>query len=92
MSWENVSYVVGSKTRRAVLIRLETAKTPTILARELHTSLPNISRALRELQSKGLVECVTPNARVGKIFTLTEKGKAVLAKVRQIGSSSPQAV
>ena len=84
MSWENVSYVVGSKTRKAVLIKLDTAKTPTILATELHTSITNISRALRELQSKGLVECVTPKARVGKIFKVTQEGKNALAKVKEM--------
>jgi len=84
MSWENVSFVIGSKTRKAVLLKLDTAKTPTILARELHTSIPNISRALRELQSKGLIECVTPKARVGKIFTITEEGKAVAARIKEM--------
>ena len=85
MSWENVSFVVSSKTRKTVLMKLETAKTPTILARELNTSIPNISRALRELQSKGLIECVTPKARVGKIFMVTQEGKTVLMIVRQMG-------
>ena len=84
MSWENVSFVIGSKTRKAVLLKLDAAKTPTILARELHTSIPNISRALRELQSKELIECVTPKARVGKIFTITEEGKAVATKIKQM--------
>ena len=85
MSWENVSFVVRSKTRKAVLMKLDTAKTPTILARELHTSIPNISRALRELQSKMLIECVTPKARVGKISIVTQEGEAVLIRVKQMG-------
>ena len=82
MSWEEVSYVIGSKTRKAVLTQLEKEKTPTILAKDLHTSLPNISRALRELQAKGLIESLTPGSRVGKIFVTTEKGKIVLKRVR----------
>lgn len=85
MSWDDVSYVIGSKTRKAVLIKLETAKTPTILAKELNTSIPNISRALRELQAKALVECLTPEARVGKIFVATAKGKDTLKKAKGIG-------
>lgn len=86
MSWDAVSYVVRSRTRKAVLMGLESEKTPTILAKELRTSLPNISRALRELQSKGLVECVTPNARVGKIFIITKKGRDVLEKAKRLES------
>ncbi len=86
MSWEDVSYVIGSKIRKAVLTELQKAKTPTILAKELHTSLANISRALRELQSKGLVECVTPKAKVGRIFLATTEGKAVTNKIREMGN------
>ncbi len=84
MSWDDVSYVVRSKTRAAVLLKLASAKTPTILARELHMSLPNISRALRELQSKGLIELVTPKARLGKIFVASERGKSVSSKLKDM--------
>jgi predicted transcriptional regulator len=84
MSWEDVSFVVRSKTRKSVLMELQTPKTPTMLARELHTSLANISRTLRELQRKGLVECITPRVRVGKIFALTDKGKRVSAKIKSM--------
>lgn len=84
MSWEDVSFVIGSKTRRAVLTSLEKEKTPTILARELHTSLPNVSRALRELRNKGLIESLTPSSRVGKIFVASDKGRKVLARVREM--------
>lgn len=86
MSWDEVSYVIRSKTRKLVLTRLESEKTPTILSHELHTSLPNVSRALSELQQRGLVECVTPKTRVGKIFVASDKGRAVLKKVRQMTS------
>jgi len=75
---------MGGKTRRAVLTALEKEKTPTILARELHTSLPNISRALRELRSKGLVDSLTPSSRVGKIFVASERGRRTLERVREM--------
>ena len=84
MSWDDVSYVVRSKVRSSVLSELEAAKTPTVLARGLHTSIPNISRALRELQGAGLIELLTPDARVGKIYVATPKGRAVLAKVKSV--------
>jgi len=84
MNWDDVSFVLRSRTRKSVLTKLETEKTPTILARELKTSIPNISRALRELKAKGLVITVTPNARVGRIYSITEEGRVVLAKVKEI--------
>ncbi len=78
--------MLRSKTRRAVLTKLEKAKTPSVLAGELHLSLANISRALRELRSRGLIELLTPDARAGRIFLVTDKGRAILSKVRQIES------
>jgi len=84
MSWEDVSYVLRSKTRKAVLIRLETPKTPTILARELHTSVSNVSRTLRELLSKKLIDSLTPKQRSGKLFVVSKHGRLVSSKVKEI--------
>lgn len=87
MAWEDVSYVLRSKTRKAVLLKLDTPKTPTLLAKELHTSAPNISRALRELLSRKLVESLTPQARSGKLLVATKQGRVVASKVKDISES-----
>lgn len=84
MDWGDVSFVISSKARKAVLTALQTEKTPTLLARELHTSLPNISRALRELRAKGLIELVTPGTRTGKIYRATPGGKEVLRSISEM--------
>jgi len=84
MSWEDVSYIVRSKIRKSVLLELETPKTPTMLARALKTSMPNVSRALRQLQNQGFVICLTPEERVGKIYSLTDKGKEALKKIAEM--------
>jgi predicted transcriptional regulator len=87
MSWEDVSYVLRSKTRKVVLTRLETPKTPTLLAQELHTSTPNISRALRELLSKKLIESLTPKERSGKLFVASKHGRLVSLRVKEISEA-----
>ena len=87
MSWEDVSYVLRSKTRKAVLTRLETPKTPTLLAQELHTSIPNISRALHELLAKKLIESLTPKERSGKLFVVSKHGRIVSSKVTEISEA-----
>jgi predicted transcriptional regulator len=84
MSWEDVSYVLRSKTRKAILAKLGTPSTPTLLAQELHTSIPNISRALRELLSKKLIESLTPKERSGKLFVVSKHGRLVSSKVKEI--------
>ncbi|MGA1976162.1 MAG: hypothetical protein ABSG92_11060 [Conexivisphaerales archaeon] len=54
------------------------------MAVELGTSLANVSRALRKLQSRDRVECLTPGIRAGKISSATRKGRAVLSRARQM--------
>jgi len=85
MSWKDISYIIRSKIRKAVLLELKTPKTPTMLAKALKTSLPNISRALTQLESKGFVACLTPEEKVGKIYSLTDKGKEALKKIAEMG-------
>lgn len=86
MSWNDVSYVIGSKTRKSILAKLETPRTPTFLADDLNVNLANVSRALSELEKKGIVVCLTPKQKVGKIYSLTKKGKDVLAKTQKMES------
>ncbi len=84
MSWGDVSYVIASKARKIVVLRLESPRTPTFLAKDLNMNLANVSRALAALENKGIVACLTPKQRVGKIYALTKKGKDVLSKIKKI--------
>lgn len=45
-------------------------------------SLQNISRALRELETMGLIECLTPEKQTWKRFILTDKGIGVFETLR----------
>lgn len=86
MSWKDVSYVIASKTRRAIVIKLATPRTPTFLAKDLSLNLANVSRALAELEKKDVVVCLTPRQKVGKIYSLTKKGKDLLSKIQKMES------
>lgn len=80
--WETISFVMASKIRFKVLISLQDgAKTPKMLTTELNTYLSHVSRALRQLSDMGLVECLTPNVRKNKFYTITEYGKKVLVAI-----------
>lgn len=87
MSWNDVSYVIASKTRKAVLLKLETPRTPTFLSKELDVNLANISRGLAELEDKSIVVCLTPNQKVGKIYALTKKGNDIISKIKAMEKS-----
>ncbi len=51
------------------------------IAHETSRSTQNISRALKELADKDLIECLTPEKTTWKKYVLTGKGKAVLKKL-----------
>lgn len=84
MSWDDVSFIMASKNRKTILSKLVTPKTPTLLAKSANLNLANVSRSLTELSKRGLVVCLTPNKRVGKIYGLTKKGNIVLEKMKKM--------
>ena len=84
MFWDDVSYVLASRNRKAIILKLEYPKTPTLLAGNLNLNLANVSRTLSELDEAGLVVCLTPKKRVGRIYSLTNKGKKILSELRKL--------
>ncbi|MEM2870474.1 MAG: ArsR family transcriptional regulator [Thermoplasmata archaeon] len=53
--------------------------TPSEIARQLSVARSRVSRALRSLERMGLVTNITPGARKGRLFILSEKGKTALS-------------
>ena len=51
------------------------------VAHEVSRSTQNISHALNELESKDLIQCLTPDKTTWKKYTLTDAGKKVLEKL-----------
>jgi DNA-binding MarR family transcriptional regulator len=56
---------------------------PSDIAEKTGRSLQNISRAMRELEEYGLIECLTPEKHTWKRFILTDKGIQVFEKLRK---------
>jgi len=82
---ELLSYVLSGKVRRRILkALLEIEKTPTILAKEIQTHQSTTSRDLADLEKRGLVKCLTPKAKLSRLYSITEAGKKVIQKVNQI--------
>lgn len=80
---ELLNWVI-SVDRRLVL--METMKGHTIakasdIAHETNRSTQNISRALNELEDRGLIVCLTPEKTTWKKFVLTERGKEILKRL-----------
>lgn len=82
--WELMSFVMASKIRIKILISLkEGIKTPKQLANEINTHLSHVSRALKELSEKDLIECLTPKVHKNKFYTITKRGKQLLKKISE---------
>ncbi len=82
---ELLSYVLSGKIRVKILnALLSVEKTPTILAKEIQTHQSTTSRALADLERQGLVKCLTPNAKLSRLYMVTEKGKKTIERVNQI--------
>ncbi|MDD4878644.1 MAG: winged helix-turn-helix domain-containing protein [Candidatus Nanoarchaeia archaeon] len=77
MDIKKLSFVVRSKTRRKILMALESNKMPSQLKKELKLEDSNVARGLRELESAGLIRCIIGSAKMGRIFRLTKEGKEI---------------
>ena len=65
--WKDVSFIISSEYRKKVLEKLETPKTPSNLSKEININISHVSRALSELESKKMIECLTPESNKGKL-------------------------
>lgn len=82
--WELVSFAQGHVRKLCLESLASGPKTPHAIAKSSGEHLSHISRALRELMQKGLVECLTPNLPKNRIYVITTKGKEVLGKIRKM--------
>lgn len=77
--WDVVGYVISSEHRTAVLGQLaEGPATPTQIASNVDLSVTHVSRALRSLRDRDLVELLVPEERrKGRVYGVTEEGQEV---------------
>lgn len=78
----SLGYVMAGKYRKIVLLILATgALSPTEITRQTDHYQSRISKALADLTSKGLVVCVNPDTRKGKLYRLTPDGEKVCSQL-----------
>lgn len=76
--WEELGFVLGSKYRVAVVKVLQKGhQTPLAISQETQKGMSHVSRALRELADKGVVECMNPKSVKGRIYRLTKLGETL---------------
>jgi DNA-binding MarR family transcriptional regulator len=55
-----------------------------MIAKATNEHLSHVSRALRELQTKGLVECKNPKNSKYRFYEITAKGREIYSRVAEI--------
>lgn len=82
---ELISFVMAGEVRTKILLALsESKRTPTLLAKVIGTHQSTTSRALISLEKKGLVKCLTPKAKLSRIYSITNTGKKIIDGVKKI--------
>ena len=76
--YDLISFVIRGKIRKKVLLNLDKPLTPTQLSEKIKTHRSTTSRTLLELEEKGLVKCITPKEKMGRLYSLTNNGEKTL--------------
>jgi DNA-binding MarR family transcriptional regulator len=83
MDWEDVGIVRASQHRQDILgILAHRSSTPKEMAEALKIHLSQVTRNLREMEKRGMIECMTPQLRKGRIYTITNKGREILEQAK----------
>lgn len=84
MDWNLVAFVIRSELKQICLEELEKPKMPSKIAKKHDKELNSITRALTALREEDLVECLTPDHQSYRIYGLTDKGKEILKKIKEM--------
>ena len=80
VDWDVAGKLAASQHRLtiALAIQTNTPATPTRLTQDTGLDKSRVSTVLGELVEWGVVECLNPGARKGKLFALTDRGEGVV--------------
>ena len=77
-----LSFVKRGKSRQKIIKSLTRhPKMPRDIAQETGIRQSNVSTTLTKLSEQGLVCCVNPEVKRGRVYRLTEKGEEIVAEM-----------
>jgi len=78
--FELIGLIKASNYRFEILKQLSVnSMTPTDLSHKTQINKGHISRTLKELGEKNLTFCANNNAKKGRMYCVTEKGREILS-------------
>ena len=76
---DKLGFVRASRYRNNILLFVrDSVKKPSEIANSVDLSDKNISRYLKDLKNKNLIVCLNENAKMGRLYKLTDEGKELL--------------
>ena len=72
---ELAGFIIRSSYRKNVFRLFDNPIRPSEIAKKLNLRLTHVTRELRELKKRGIVECINENEKIGRLYQLTKKGK-----------------
>lgn len=83
--WSIVGSVIASKYKREILYYLSKgAATPKQISNGTDIRINHVSNYLIRLADDGLVKCLNPDAKMGRLYKLTGKGTEILDIIEKI--------
>lgn len=73
-----LSHLRRSRIKQRILSLLSEPKTATDLKKVLGVHRESVSRALLEMEARGLVKCITPEQPNFRYYQITDKGTKAL--------------
>ncbi|MHA1815290.1 MAG: hypothetical protein ACTSX1_04740 [Candidatus Heimdallarchaeaceae archaeon] len=84
MDWHKLAWVKRGKRRKEILIHLLNSKIPQStkdIKNSLNIAMSQASFSISELEQNGLIICMNPTDKIGKIYDLSEEGTAIILKL-----------
>ncbi|MBI2004207.1 ArsR family transcriptional regulator [Candidatus Pacearchaeota archaeon] len=82
--WDVLSFIARGKHRENILKLLDKPKTPSRLKKETKLHFNAVSRAIIELEKKGLVKCLNPSQKLSRFYQITTYGKEILKEILKL--------
>ncbi len=79
---DQLSWVKRGKQRREIILQISDNDTPTDIAKKSGYSLNNTSRVLNDLRKRGIVKCINPKEKTGRLYVLKPRGKLIRDKLK----------
>lgn len=84
--WRLYAFLTASDVRREIALSLDGGPlTPTQIADDKGLNISHVSQKLGELSERGVIECINPERRKGRLYTLTEEGMDAIEKLEDEG-------